>query len=255
MTIFVLFTAIRGCNDEAGPVTTERTAAAEEDIDTAATVTPVRPTTPPVVIDATPIPGSEGPGEVFVYPVEPGDLLGDIAIKFNTSVDDIRRANPGLDPNALSIGQELRIPGATITVTEESDPADREPGVPTTYFVESGDNVGYIAETFIVGLDALLEANPGLDATALQIGQEINIPPLGTGLDPSELTPEPTRVVPTREPGQALYYTVEAGDSLVGIAGDFGVTVNAILGANDLEDANAIQVGDVLLMPPPTVDN
>jgi len=201
VTIFVLFTAIRGCNNEAGPVSTPRADAAEDEIDVASTPIPVRPTTPPVVIQATPIPGSEGPTDVFVYPVESGDLLSDIAIKFNTSVD------------------------------------------------------GYIAETFIVSVDALLEANPGLDPAALQIGQEIEIPPIGTGLDPAALTPEPTRVVPTREPGQALYYTIEGGDSLVGIAADFGVTVNAIMGANDLEDANDIQVGDVLLMPPPTEGN
>lgn|GEM_PF-1078254 len=254
VTAVVLFTAIRGCANEATD-SQSRAEASEDQIDNVEIPTTVPPTVAPLVIDATPIPGSEGPGELLQYPVEPGDILSDIAIKFNTSVTDIRRANPGLDPNSLSVGQVLRIPGATIEPTEEVDPEDREPGVSTPYFVELGDTLGEIAGTYTVSSDAILEANPGLDAGALQVGQEIVIPPLGTGLDPSVLTPEPTRVVVDREPGETLTYTVVAGDSLVAIAADYGVTVISIMGANGLENANEIQAGDELLIPPPTITN
>lgn len=254
VTAVVLFTAIRGCSNEA-TVTETRADAAEDQFDTVDIPTPIPATVAPVVIDATPIPGSEGPGELLIYPVEPGDILSDIAIKFNTSVTDIRRANPGLDPNALFIGQELRIPGATIEPTEVVDPEDREPGFPSVYFVDVGDTLGEIASTYTVSTDSILEANPGLDPTAIQVGQELQIPPIGTGLDPSILTPEPTRTVPTREPGEVLSYEVVAGDSLVAIAADFQVTVISIMGANGLENANEIQVGDVLLIPSPTESN
>jgi len=254
VTAVVLFTAIRGCSNEATDSQT-RDEATEDQIDTVDIPTPVPPTVAPVVIDATPIPGSEGATELLVYPVESGDILSDIAIKFNTSVTDIRRANPGLDPNSLFVGQELRIPGATTERTEVIDPADREPGVESVYFVELGDTLGEIAQNHTVSSDAILQANPGLDPTAIQIGQELRIPPIGTGLDPSVLTPEPTRVLPTREPGEPQSYEVVAGDSLVAIASDFRVTVVAVMAANGLENANEIQVGDVLLIPSPTISN
>jgi murein DD-endopeptidase MepM/ murein hydrolase activator NlpD len=46
-----------------------------------------------------------------VYIVESGDTFTSIAIKFGVTVDDLIRANPQLDPNLLSIGAEVVIPG------------------------------------------------------------------------------------------------------------------------------------------------
>jgi LysM repeat protein len=44
------------------------------------------------------------------YTVREGDTLGSIATKFGVTVDDLIKANPGVDPNALPIGQVLVIP-------------------------------------------------------------------------------------------------------------------------------------------------
>jgi murein DD-endopeptidase MepM/ murein hydrolase activator NlpD len=46
-----------------------------------------------------------------VYVVENGDTFTSIAIKFGVTVDDLVKANPQLDPNLLSIGAEVVIPG------------------------------------------------------------------------------------------------------------------------------------------------
>lgn len=46
-----------------------------------------------------------------VYVVESGDTFTSIAIKFGVTVDDLIKANPQLDPNFLSIGAEVVIPG------------------------------------------------------------------------------------------------------------------------------------------------
>src|SRR5260221_6394976 len=45
------------------------------------------------------------------YVVEPGDTLYDIALSFGITVDALQTANPGIDPNTLSVGQTLIIPG------------------------------------------------------------------------------------------------------------------------------------------------
>jgi LysM repeat protein len=74
-----------------------------------------------------------------------------------------------------------------------------------------------------------------------------------------EITPAPTlnldatateyarRLVPTPTP--AGLYVVQNGDSLSGLAEDFGTTVEEIMAANGLTDPNAIQVGQTLLIP------
>jgi LysM repeat protein len=46
-------------------------------------------------------------------------------------------------------------------------------------------------------------------------------------------------------------YTIQPGDTLTAIAGQFGVTVSRIVLANDIDDANVISSGAVLLIPDP----
>jgi LysM repeat protein len=74
-----------------------------------------------------------------------------------------------------------------------------------------------------------------------------------------EITPAPTldldatatayarRLVPTPTP--AGLYVVQNGDSLSGLAEDFGTTVEEIMAANGLTDPNAIQAGQTLIIP------
>jgi len=46
----------------------------------------------------------------FVYTVKTGDTMGGIAEKFGVSLDDLQAANPEISPNAMSVGQVLKIP-------------------------------------------------------------------------------------------------------------------------------------------------
>ena len=43
------------------------------------------------------------------YEVQPGDTLTKIAANKNTTVDNIQKKNPGLDPTKLQIGQKIKI--------------------------------------------------------------------------------------------------------------------------------------------------
>jgi LysM repeat protein len=74
-----------------------------------------------------------------------------------------------------------------------------------------------------------------------------------------EITPAPTlnldatateyarRLVPSPTP--AGLYVVQQGDTLSGLAEDFGTTVEEIMAANGLTDPNAIQSGQTLIIP------
>jgi LysM repeat protein len=75
----------------------------------------------------------------------------------------------------------------------------------------------------------------------------------GDAGDPINLvvTPVPTATIPpealpTLPP---VTYTVKPGDTLSGIADLFGVTVDDIVRANNIADPNALQVGQVLIIP------
>jgi LysM repeat protein len=63
--------------------------------------------TPEVLIVAeTPLPTPTP----FTYTVMQGESISSIALKFGVSMDDLQAANPEISPNAMSIGQVIRIP-------------------------------------------------------------------------------------------------------------------------------------------------
>ena len=43
------------------------------------------------------------------YTVQAGDTLGAIALREKTTVDELLRLNPGIDPTALHAGQRIRV--------------------------------------------------------------------------------------------------------------------------------------------------
>jgi LysM repeat protein len=51
----------------------------------------------------------EAPKRKRFYRVRRGDTLESIAVKFETTVDDLLRLNPGIDPLALSPRQRVRV--------------------------------------------------------------------------------------------------------------------------------------------------
>jgi LysM repeat protein len=49
------------------------------------------------------------PQEGEYYVIESGDTLGTIAAKYDTSVEELLRLNPGIDPTALRVGDRVRV--------------------------------------------------------------------------------------------------------------------------------------------------
>jgi LysM repeat protein len=65
--------------------------------------TPQGPVTTTTTATLTTTPGAE------YYTVRNGDTLGSIASQYNTTVDQLTTLNPGIDPNAMHIGQRVRV--------------------------------------------------------------------------------------------------------------------------------------------------
>jgi LysM repeat protein len=142
----------------------------------------------------------------------------------------------------------------TITATFTETPTATK-SAPYTYVVQEGDFLATIVERENLGnngIALILLLNPY---------DEINF----TGIDPATqivypgqeiLLPYPGMPLPTATPipddlarGTELIYTIQAGDTLAGIAALFNSTVDEIIEANDLEDPNAIFVGQQLTIP------
>ena len=93
------------------------------------------------------------------------------------------------------------------------------------YRVRRGDSVSTIAAAFSVSMDAIIASNGITNARALREGEILRIPNM-----------------------DGIPHTVSSGDTLVGISQSFGVPLEAILDANDIQ-SDEINAGTILFIP------
>jgi N-acetylmuramoyl-L-alanine amidase len=182
-----------------------------------------------------------------LYTVQAGDTLYRIALRSGASTGELIARN-GLTPDgAIRSGQVLLLPptpGAG-TYTAQAN---------LTYVVRAGDTLHGIARRFSTTAAALSAANGLTDPNRLAVGQVVNIPvaPAGAPLSGPNLS-VPLQALPALERGDlgpaSASYAVVAGDTLYGIARRFGVSVDALMAANGLRDANTLRLGQILRIP------
>lgn len=149
------------------------------------------------------------------YTVQKGDSLYQIAKKYNTTVDELKKIN-NLNTNSLSIGQILNIP---IKEMEENKNY-------ISYTVQKGDSLYQIGNKYNVSVNKLKEIN-NLTSNLLSIGQIIKIPVSNN---------------------EYVIYTVQKGDSLYQIAKLYNTTTNEIKSLNNLT-SNLLNIGQELKIP------
>ncbi|HEX5938839.1 MAG TPA: LysM domain-containing protein [Dehalococcoidia bacterium] len=194
LTVLVAGFALSGCllggDDDDDPPDEGEEAAIPGEEDLAIEDVPEAPApqsrAEPIVIAADQVPGApsgSGGGEGN-YTVVAGDTCGGIAEAHGITTDALVAANSGLDCGALQVGQSLVVPAAEEPEdgeegeeTADDDDADDTEGGDGTYTVQSGDTGAAIAEACGITLDELADLNPDADLNALQVGQELNVPP------------------------------------------------------------------------------
>ena len=100
-----------------------------------------------------------------VYIVQQGDTLSFIASRFNLAINDLIAANPSIDPNFLSEGQELVIPGL-----------EGVTGVLETEVIAFGDTLRSLSRRTQVPDDQLKKLNRLVSPTELYVGVGLIIP-------------------------------------------------------------------------------
>jgi LysM repeat protein len=138
-------------------------------------------------------------------------------------------------------------------VTNTATPTTLAPVTPpealaTEYTIAPGDNFSTLSRKFHVTTKALVDANPGVEPTKLQIGQKIHIPPPAAAAVTGNGTAPPATDAAS---GDAIY-TVKSGDTLTQIALSHHVKVTALRAENDLK-TDSIKVGQKLKIPKATV--
>jgi lipoprotein-anchoring transpeptidase ErfK/SrfK len=107
------------------------------------------------------------------------------------------------------------------------------------YVVQRGDTLANIAARLGVSMSALVEANGILNANLIYVGQILVLP----GKSPSV----PAEAGRADEPSGSVY-VIRRGDTLSRIAARHGTTLEALMAANDLSDANRIYAGQRLII-------
>lgn len=187
---------------------------------------PPTPEAPDITPQPTAETGAPASGESFTYQVQRGDTLYGIARKFGVDAQALIGLNQIANPNALSVGQELLVPGQA--------PAGTTTGEGYIHVVAAGETLFGISQKYGVPLDQLAQVNQITNPGSLRIGQRLLIP---------------TGAQQTPNTGAQRVHVVQPGETLTSIAAQYGVSPQAIMQANDMENPNRIVSGQRLTIP------
>jgi LysM repeat protein len=185
-----------------------------------------------------------------VHVVEVGDNLSRVAQQYDIAPMDLAAYNGILDLNHVVIGQKIRIPDAEeLAATQTSLPAPVAdpvaaalPGSGGYHVVLQGESLGILSRRYNIPVDDLLRLNGMTDANRLLIGQLLRLTARVEAVAPlGAKAPAPADTI----------YVVQAGDSLSEIAKAHNTTVEQLLRANGLPNAQFVYTGQRLRIQMP----
>lgn len=199
------------------------------------------------------------------HKVKKGDVLGEIASKYDVSVADIKKWNK-LKGNNIGLGDNLKIiknEKVTTTVRKEVkqpiteknqdlatfenkvSKTKKEVKVDTTqkqenvYVVVKGDNLSAIARNHKTTVENLKQWNNLSDYNVV-VGEKLIVSKEG-------LANENVDQIASKSEGKTIEHVVEKGEYLGTIARKYNTTINDLLELNNLSDTN-IKQGDRLIV-------
>ena len=224
-------------------------------------------------LDAGVVPPVDPVPEYESYVVQPGDILGRIAVKFDTTIATLVQLNNLDKPDVLYVGQELKVPtgGNSPVSTTGSSSSHNSSSVKKggTYVIQPGDTLSEIAVAAGVSIDNLRSLN-NISGDNIWAGKELYIPEGGRvpSTTTSSSTPTPHRnttrttvpeshyaeevlaPVPDEEAGANIIdVTVYPEQTLDEIAEDYGVSKAVLMSLNGITDESQVQPRMKLRVP------
>jgi len=134
------------------------------------------------------------------------------------------------------------------TATRRAPPSGARP---RTHTVARGETLGAIARRYGVTTAQIRALNPGVNGLDLERGTTLRLPAAARapGARPTTETERPASATRPTAATRRRSHTVADGETLYGIARRYGVTVDALRRANDIE-SNTVRPGQSLVIPP-----
>lgn len=173
--------------------------------------------------------------EPETYVVKAGDTLGAVAAQLGVSAEELSRANPGINPQSLRVGQELRVPRPTPTPAAGGV---RGPVTPTT---PAGSRTATTTTTTTAATGTRTATTPATSTTG--------------GSTPAAATAtRAATAAATAAAGNPSTYTVQSGDNACAIVKRFGISLTQLAQANGTTAAalGSLRVGQQLTIPAST---
>jgi membrane-bound lytic murein transglycosylase D len=187
----------------------------------------------------------------IVVPTMTGlDVIARLA---DTTVAAIRELNPQFLRLATPPGKAsvVRLPAghgpATIAAYAELPPDKRVTFV--EHFVASGETMGGIARKYRVNGRLLADANPRVNPRRLRIGQRLVVPT--GGVISSSVARRMSDPVPAAGTNTSGFHRVKRGETLSGIADEYGVSQRDLRRWNTLDTKGRIRAGQRLRVSVP----
>ena len=177
-----------------------------------------------------PFPGLAPVAALANVVVKPGETLSEIADRHGVSLTRLMQANGISNPNVITAGQSLRLPGSSTAA------AGSARGGSIT--VQPGDTLSDIADRQGVSLNQLMQANGITNPNMVVAGQKLVLP--GSRRATAAAAP---RALPTAP------YTVKSGETLSEIADRFGTSTERLIKINGISNPNLVVAGTRLAIP------
>ncbi len=220
----------------------------------------LRLATPPGAASVVRIPAGRGPATLAAYAELPpskritflehvvtrGETMGGIAHRYRVSLSLVVGANPRLRGRTLRPGMRLIVPtgGALSTSVARHVANPVEPPASSRsgfHRVRRGETLSGLAAEYGVTVQQIRAWNVLGSAERIRSGQRLRVaPPPGTRARTARLA---------AAHASARTHRVQRGETLIGLAKRYGVSVQALMDANGLGDADALRAGATLRIP------
>jgi len=152
--------------------------------------------------------------------VKSGDTLSGLAVRYGTSVSELRRLNGLSKKSVLKLGTKLKLPAGVFALPQ--------PKRPSSHVVKRGDTLSGLAVRYKTSVSELRRLNGLSKKSVLKLGTKLKLP---------------VSVSASPQPKRPSYHVVKRGDTLSGLAQRYGISVARLQRLNSIKKSAVLHVG------------